>query len=306
MTTIETAQLTDPAAFVAAAERATNDRDLAAVMGVYSPDAVLEAITDGTLEVHRGAEAIRAAWTAYLEVLAKGDFRLRKTFLAAGEEWITNRWEGTLAGQDARGLESWRFDAEGRVDRHLLYSFLNVKPSQEASVRLRMLVSYPRTALRFLRATNASHHTGPATPEQERFAEQFATGWAMGSRDAFLDYFRPLIAPDVRLEAPPMPTQTGWEGFVSFVDGVFGLMPDLRGEVRGWEPTATGVRVSLDLVGTLAGKPVRLHTDDEITLRDGQVAKRVAHLDQVALLRATLRPRALPLVARAWLQQARG
>jgi hypothetical protein len=51
---------------------------------------VLESVTDGALEVHRGAAEIRAAWTAYLEVLGRGDFRLRKQFLSAGEEWINN------------------------------------------------------------------------------------------------------------------------------------------------------------------------------------------------------------------------
>ena len=37
----------DPAAFVAAAERGINERDVEATVGVYARDARLESVTDG-------------------------------------------------------------------------------------------------------------------------------------------------------------------------------------------------------------------------------------------------------------------
>jgi hypothetical protein len=52
----------DPSRFVADAEAGINERDLRATAGVYAPNAVLDAFTDGALERHVGADAIRTAW----------------------------------------------------------------------------------------------------------------------------------------------------------------------------------------------------------------------------------------------------
>lgn len=135
--------------------------------------------------------------------------------------------------------------------------------------------------------------------DAERFVQKFAAGWQSGSLEAFIDAFAPVVHPEVRLVHPPLPTTHGWDGFVRFATAVFQLVPDARGELVGWEPSENGVVIELDLVGTLAGKPLRLHTRDQIELRDGLIVSRRAHLDHAVLLRASLRPSVLPRLARA-------
>jgi len=142
----------DPGAFVAAAERAINARDLEATCGVYAPDARLESLTDGAWEAYEGLPAVRRGWAGYLAVFAARDFRLAKTLRAVDGELVVNDWTGTLGGRtDARGIEHWRFDAAGRVATHRMYSFLNVKPSTSPVQRARLAATYPLTALAFLR-----------------------------------------------------------------------------------------------------------------------------------------------------------
>ena len=78
--------------------------------------------------------------------------------------------------------------------------------------------------------------------DAESFVNKFAAGWRSGSLESFLDSFAPLVDPDVRLIQPPLPTQRGWDGFVRLFTSLYELMPDLRGEVVGWEPTEDGWR----------------------------------------------------------------
>ena len=132
--------------------------------------------------------------------------------------------------------------------------------------------------------------TSVSPADAERFVEQFATGWGMGSRDAFLAFFEPLIDPRVRLEQPPFPAREGWDQFRRFFDDLFATIPDLTGEVRGWRPTGTGASVDLVLTGTLAGRRIRLRSRDELTLRDGRLLVRRAVLERRDLLRIAARP----------------
>jgi hypothetical protein len=142
----------DPAAFVAAAERGINERDLVATTGVYAPTARFESLTDGAWERYDGIEEISAAWKGYLAAMGARSFWLDKTLTAAAGDTIVNHWVGGLGGRtDAQGIEYWRFDEEGRVREHRMYSFLNVKPSRSPLQRLRLTLAYPLTALAFLR-----------------------------------------------------------------------------------------------------------------------------------------------------------
>jgi ketosteroid isomerase-like protein len=143
----------DPAAFVAAAERGVNDRDVEGTAAVYAENATLVAVTDGAVEEYRGGSAIRAAWDAYLATFGARGFTLSKTLQAADGDTIANTWTGSLgAGRTrAEGMETWRFDADGKVVEHRMYSFLNLKPSTSPLARLRLAASYPLSALAFLR-----------------------------------------------------------------------------------------------------------------------------------------------------------
>jgi len=143
----------DPRAFIASAERGINGRDLEATVGVYSPDAMMQTITDGAAEMFSGSSEIRAAWASYLQAMEKRDFRLAKTLISTSDDVIVNEWTGTLGGHtESRGIEYWVFDNEGQVREHRLFSFLNVKPSTSLLQRLRLGLAYPRSALSFLRA----------------------------------------------------------------------------------------------------------------------------------------------------------
>lgn len=142
----------DPGAFVAAAERGINERDIEATVGVYAPTARFEALTDGAWERYQGVEEIRRAWTGYLAAMKARGFWLEKTLTSASGDTVVNHWVGGLGGRtDSQGIEYWRFDGEGRVREHRMYSFLNVKPSKSALQRLRLTLAYPLTALSFLR-----------------------------------------------------------------------------------------------------------------------------------------------------------
>lgn len=50
-----------------------------------------------------------------------------------------------------RGIETWRFDADGRIVEHVLFTFLDVRPSTSLVARARIALGGPRTALTLLR-----------------------------------------------------------------------------------------------------------------------------------------------------------
>ena len=143
----------NPEAFVAAAERGINERDLDATAGVYADGGRLENYVDGAFEQWEGGEAIRRAWGAYLEAMGERGFSLRKTLLSAEGDTVVNTWTGSLGGRtDAHGIEYWRFDEAGKVREHRMYSLMNVKPAASPLARARMAFAYPLSALSFLRA----------------------------------------------------------------------------------------------------------------------------------------------------------
>jgi ketosteroid isomerase-like protein len=144
----------DPTAFVSEAERATNEYDLEGAASVYAQDAVMHSVTDGAEETHRGADAIRTAWDGYFEGMRATGFQLSKSLVSADGDTIVNSYDSSFGdGRKGRGIETWRFDDEGKVREHHMYSFFEVRPSSSLVQQLRLLISYPRIALAFLRAT---------------------------------------------------------------------------------------------------------------------------------------------------------
>ena len=143
----------DPAAFVASAERITNERAAHALPELYAPDAVFSAVTDGALSRAEGVDEIVETWETFFTFLAARSFRLYKRLLVAVDGMIVNEWSGSLGGRThAIGIESWRFDGSGLISEHKLYSYLNARPARSLVQRLRLLVAYPFTAAAFLRA----------------------------------------------------------------------------------------------------------------------------------------------------------
>jgi ketosteroid isomerase-like protein len=142
----------DPAAFVAAAEQITNDRDAAAVAAVFAPDADSVIITDGAEERYHGREHIHRAWQALLSALERRGLYVSKALVTAGDGVIVNTWRGSLNGRtDGCGIEVWHFDADGLVREHELYNYLSVRPARHPLARLKFALAYPRTGLTLLR-----------------------------------------------------------------------------------------------------------------------------------------------------------
>jgi ketosteroid isomerase-like protein len=138
----------DPAAFVAEAERAINERDPEAATGVYADQAVLERDE----EVRRGEAEIGAAWRAYVADVAERGLTVRKTVTAASGDSIAGEWEGVVDGRtESKGVEYWRFDDEGRVYEHRIYGHRAAEPMESPLKRLREALVHPAAGLALLR-----------------------------------------------------------------------------------------------------------------------------------------------------------
>jgi ketosteroid isomerase-like protein len=131
----------------------------------------------------------------------------------------------------------------------------------------------------------------------------FSEGWrAPSGPNAFAAHFRDLLAPDVRLIQPQIPTIVGFRAFEEdFVRPVFELIPDLHGDVERWAARGEELYIELTLSGTLAGRPLSWRACDRVTLRDGVAVERESYFDPwplIASVAAT--PRAWPRFLRQW------
>lgn len=140
----------DPEAFVAGVERATNEYDTDVIRGIFATDGVSEIITDGGRDVNRGVDQIAASWAADCAAFRARRLKLTKRLIAATDDTIVNEWRGGFGGRGgACGIEVWKFDSEGKVIDQRLYSYLRVRPSMSATQGLRSLLTYPVLALTF-------------------------------------------------------------------------------------------------------------------------------------------------------------
>lgn len=146
----------DAAAFAADAERITNIALLDEWLGLYHQDAVAEWIADGAYERHEGIDAIRRAATGMAATWSDQQLRVRKTVECADEQTIVLTWRGGFRGAERQfGTEIWTL-RDGRVARHQMYAYLDVRPSSSLKARLRVLLSAPRVAISFARNQRAA------------------------------------------------------------------------------------------------------------------------------------------------------
>ena len=150
----------DAAVFAADAERITNGALLDEWLSLYHEDAVAEWIADGAYERHEGLDAIRRAATAMAATWSQQSLRVRKTVECADAHTIVLTWRGGFRGAERQfGTEIWTL-RDGRVARHQMYAYLDVRPSNTLRARLRVLLNAPRVAISFARnqaQAQASH-----------------------------------------------------------------------------------------------------------------------------------------------------
>ena len=129
--------------------------------------------------------------------------------------------------------------------------------------------------------------------DREAFVARFTAGWA-GGRDALASVMDGHVSPDVLLTQPLAPPARGLKGFDAQFERLFGVIPDLTGQVHWWEPTEDGVSIEMTFHGTVLGRPFALPNRDRIVLRDGLLAERHAHFDPRSLAVALDAPAPMP------------
>ncbi|MEV0335227.1 hypothetical protein [Nocardia sp. NPDC050717] len=137
----------DATAFAAAVESITNHAQLDEAVALFREDAVAEWILDGAYERHEGIVAIRSALSVMTAVWRQRRLRVRKTVECVGAETIVQSWRGGF-GDDERqfGTEIWTL-REGRVARHQMYGYLNVRRRTSLRAAVRLTIAAPRTSL---------------------------------------------------------------------------------------------------------------------------------------------------------------
>ena len=138
---------------MAATEAAVNSYDVEAVTAVYAVEALVQMVAGETEERFEGADAIRSAWRGYLDEMRSTGLQIRKTLVSAERDVLVNNNESTFRdGRFGGGIETWRFDADGKVIEHHMYSYFAPRPPSGLVERLRI---YLRMALAMLKSRRA-------------------------------------------------------------------------------------------------------------------------------------------------------
>lgn len=117
----------------------------------------------------------------------------------------------------------------------------------------------------------------------DEFVQRFATYWQSPDPQSL----RTLLAEDVRLVTPRMPTTDGLAAAIEGFTGLFELIPDLTGQVHRWGPHADGVFIEFTLSGTLGGGPVSWRAVDSFDVGpDGLATKRISFFDPAPIAEA--------------------
>jgi hypothetical protein len=135
------------------------------------------------------------------------------------------------------------------------------------------------------------------------FATRFADFWSAPAPDRL----GMLLADDVLLVAPMLPTtRTLEDGKRVFAD-LFAQIPDLTGEVHRWGSTRDGALIEFTLSGHAGGGPISWDAVDRIVLgADGLATARISYFDPTPILLTALRrPRSWPGFARSRLGRIR-
>lgn len=143
-------------AFVAEAERMTNERDVDGIRTVFAPDGRWTVTIDGTIVHANGIDEIYRGWAAMCDFMEARRMFVSKSLVSVNERTIVNEWTGEVARRpNARGIEIWQLNGDGRAVDQRLYGFLDARPDSSRLQSLRMLTAYPGNALAFARSQRA-------------------------------------------------------------------------------------------------------------------------------------------------------
>lgn len=116
-------------------------------VGVYADDAVLEL-----RGLHRGGAEIRRALEGWLGDQAGAGVEIRRALISASGDSVVDEWERLVDGRlESKGIEYWRFNADGLVYEHRIYGHRAVRPGPSLRERVRMGFAHPAAGLALLR-----------------------------------------------------------------------------------------------------------------------------------------------------------
>lgn len=144
-------------------------------------------------------------------------------------------------------------------------------------------------------------HTAATRAGAADFVRRFEDFWSAPTPER-LDI---VLAADVRLSAPMVPTTQGLEeGRRAFAD-LFELIHDIGIEVHRWGATTDGVLIEFTVHGTSGGRPVSWESVDRFVLGDdGLATERFTYFDSLPLvLSLAQRPTAWPAFLRSRLKR---
>lgn len=122
--------------------------------------------------------------------------------------------------------------------------------------------------------------SAPTTAEQAAdFVERFATAWGRSDIDLLLG----LLAEDVVLTQPIMPTTRGRDAARKSFARLFRVAPDLQATVHRWAADGDVVFIEFTLAASYGGREVSWPAVDRFVLRDGLAAERISYFDPLPL-----------------------
>jgi hypothetical protein len=117
----------------------------------------------------------------------------------------------------------------------------------------------------------------------DEFVHRFAEYWQAPSPDRL----RHVLADDVVLVTPRIPTTEGLAAAIESFTAMLELAPDLVGEVHRWGPHPDGCFIEFTLRGTVNGRAVSWRAVDSFEVGGhGLATKRVSFFDPTALIDA--------------------
>jgi len=110
------------------------------------------------------------------------------------------------------------------------------------------------------------------------FVDLFDEGWrAPDGAKGLLEFFGPHLDPAVHMSGPLSPDCHGYAQVEEFFTLLFDVIPDLHGQVAGFEVVDDEVaHVSMALRGTIGRREVKLDLRDRLVVRDDRLVDRAA------------------------------